>query len=274
MRKYLKVVSVLSLLVLMTGCAGSAQGDVEKITAEKNDLQMKVQQLTAEKTEFETKLQNFSVEKTDLEKQVLGFTAEITQLKTDGQKVQADLATASQTIKDFTQLKEKYGALTGSEADALIAANERKAEEDKTAIAKLQAEAVAASEKEAVEQAKAANEAAKAAEATAKKGYDTGITFSQLARTPDDYDGEKVKFTGEVIQVIDSDSEINLRVAVNSNYDRVILVYYPPTLLGKRVLEDDIITLYGTSQGLYTYDSTMGGKITIPLIEVDKLDIK
>lgn len=47
MSKYLKVVSVLSSFVLMTSCAGSDQGAVEKITAEKNDLQMKVQQLAA-----------------------------------------------------------------------------------------------------------------------------------------------------------------------------------------------------------------------------------
>ena len=77
-----------------------------------------------------------------------------------------------------------------------------------------------------------------------------------------------------MVQVIDSATEINLRVAVNSNYDRVIFVYYSPELLSKRVLEDDIITLYGTSQGLYSYESTMGGKITIPLVEVEKLDIK
>ena len=74
--------------------------------------------------------------------------------------------------------------------------------------------------------------------------------------------------------MIEGDSEINLRVAVNDDYDKVVLVYYPKTLLSKRVLEDDQITLYGTSRGLYTYESTMGGEITIPLIEIDKLDIR
>ena len=107
----------------MTGCAGSTQGELEKVTQEKGSLQTVVQQLTSEKTELETKLENFSVEKSDLEKQVLGFTAEIKQLKTDGQKVQTALDTASQQIKDFSALKEKYGSLTESEADAVIAAN-------------------------------------------------------------------------------------------------------------------------------------------------------
>ena len=34
-------------------------------------------------------------------------------------------------------------------------------------------------------------------------GYDTGITYEQLARTPNEYNGEKVKFSGKVIQVIE-----------------------------------------------------------------------
>ena len=41
-----------------------------------------------------------------------------------------------------------------------------------------------------------------------------------------------------------------------------------------RVLEEDNVILYGVSEGLYTYKSTMGGNITIPLINVERIDIK
>ena len=41
----------------------------------------------------------------------------------------------------------------------------------------------------------------KAEEKAEKEKYNTGITYNQLNRNPDDYVGEYVKFSGEVIQV-------------------------------------------------------------------------
>lgn len=274
MRNYLKPISGLMLLLLLTGCAAPAQGDIAKITQEKTELQMAVSQLTSEKTDLETKVQSFLLEKSDSEKQILEKTDEIKALSASQQKVQTELDEANLKIKAFADLEAKYGALTQSEIDAQIAATNRKTEEDKIATEKLLAKEAADREEAAAQAAKLAEEEAVKAEAAAKKGYETGITFNQLARTPDDYTGDLVKFKGNVLQVIEGDSEINLRIAVNDDYDKVVLVYYPKTLLSKRVLEDDQITLYGTSRGLYTYESTMGGEITIPLIEIDKLDIR
>lgn len=274
MRNYLKPISGLMLLLLLTGCAAPAQGDIAKITQEKTELQMAVSQLTSEKTDLETKVQSFLLEKSDSEKQILEKTDEIKALSASQQKVQTELDEANLKIKAFADLEAKYGALTQSEIDAQIAATNRKTEEDKIATEKLLAKEAADREEAAAQAAKLAEEEAVKAEAAAKKGYETGITFNQLARTPDDYTGDLVKFKGKVLQVIEGDSEINLRIAVNDDYDKVVLVYYPKTLLSKRVLEDDQITLYGTSRGLYTYESTMGGEITIPLIEIDKLDIR
>lgn len=36
-----------------------------------------------------------------------------------------------------------------------------------------------------------------------------------------------------------------------------------------RILEDDIITIFGVSSGLITYTSTLGGNITIPAVSVE-----
>ncbi|MHC8519003.1 hypothetical protein [Weissella confusa] len=33
-----------------------------------------------------------------------------------------------------------------------------------------------------------------------------------------------------------------------------------------RLLEDDMVNMYGTNMGLQTYSSTMGGKITVPCL--------
>lgn len=45
-----------------------------------------------------------------------------------------------------------------------------------------------------------------------------------------------------------------------------------PSIVPSRVLEHDYITIYGVSVGVISYDSTMGGKITIPGVAVDKID--
>lgn len=95
--------------------------------------------------------------------------------------------------------------------------------------------------------------------------YQTGITYEQIARTPDDFKGKKMQFTGKVIQVIEGKSETQLRLAVNGDSNNVILIGFDPAILnGSRVLEDDLIIASGTSIGTMSYDSTLGGKITIP----------
>ncbi len=118
----------------------------------------------------------------------------------------------------------------------------------------------------------------KAAEEELKKGYNTGITYKQLARTPDKYKDKKIKFTGRVVQVIEGDGEIQLRLATKKSYDDymddIILCAYEANIVKERVLEDDIITIYGVSGGLISYESTMGGKITIPGVVVQKIERK
>lgn len=100
--------------------------------------------------------------------------------------------------------------------------------------------------------------------------YDTGITYDQLARTPDDYNQKKVKFIGTVVQVIETDDETQLRLAVNDNYDKIIYCHVPKKLTSKtRILENDSILVRGVSYGLVSYDSAIGGNITIPQILVD-----
>lgn len=103
--------------------------------------------------------------------------------------------------------------------------------------------------------------------------YNTGITYEQLARTPNDYKGKNITLTGKVIQVVEGDDETDLRVAVDGNYDNVIMVGYDPDIMnGSRILENDKITFYAESLGTTTYKSTMGGKITVPLALAKKID--
>ena len=79
--------------------------------------------------------------------------------------------------------------------------------------------------------------AAKAAEEA--KGYETGITYDQLARTSDDYKDKKVKFSGKVVQVIEGDGSVQIRLAVNDDYDTILLGEYNTSIVSSRALEDD-----------------------------------
>ena len=134
---------------------------------------------------------------------------------------------------------------------------ERKAEEERLAAEKEEAERKAREEAERKE----------------KLGYDTGITYSQLARTPDDYEGEKCKFRGKVVQVMEGDRIYNIRLAVNGDYDNIIYILAETNVLDQRILEDDYITVYGTSTGIYTYESTLGASISIPSMLVDRVEL-
>ena len=100
------------------------------------------------------------------------------------------------------------------------------------------------------------------------------IPYKSLARDPDKYKGKRVKFTGEVVQVIESTwgTSVTYRISVSKedwgySSDEIVYVTYTPGENESRILEDDIVTFYGESAGLTSYQSTLGGKITIPQVD-------
>lgn len=109
-----------------------------------------------------------------------------------------------------------------------------------------------------------------------KENWNPQITYSQLACTPDDYVGNKITFEGKVIQVSESSysDTVYLRVATSDDYNKVMLIEYDSSILSSRILEDDEIRFYGTSTGLYTYESTWGKSVTIPAATVEHITIQ
>ncbi len=98
-----------------------------------------------------------------------------------------------------------------------------------------------------------------------------GISFEKLARNPDRIEGKKVKVTGEVIQVLEEDDTIYLRVNITkSKYgiykDTIFVEYTKESDDEDRILEDDIITIYGEASGLYSYESVTGSDVTLPYL--------
>ncbi|KIL43095.1 hypothetical protein [Jeotgalibacillus campisalis] len=180
------------------------------------------------------------------------------------------------TLKDKVEQAEPWFDLSEKEQKRKI--EEQKAEEEALKKKKEQEEAAkkakeeAEAEKAAEEKAAAEAEAERKAEEEERIGYDTGITYEQLARTPDEYMDSKVKFYGKVVQVMEGDGYTQIRLAVNEDYDNIILGEFASSITDSRILENDLITIRGLSDGLVSYESTMGGTITIPSVII--LDVE
>ncbi|WP_051411441.1 coiled-coil domain-containing protein [Ruminococcus flavefaciens] len=190
---------------------------------------------------------------------------EFDKLNNDQEKLKQEYESLKKDYEDYREKMKPFEELDAAEAEA------RKIEAD---AKKKQAEEEEKARKQAEEEEKArkAEEERRIAEEKARIGYETGITYEQLARNPEDYKGEKVKFYGKVIQVIEGTDEIQIRLAIDSNYDTVAYCGYNPSIVSSRVLNDDLITIYGISVGTISYESTLGGKITIPGIAVEKIE--
>src|SRR5699024_9936838 len=104
--------------------------------------------------------------------------------------------------------------------------------------------------------------------------YETDITYDNLARDPDKYEDEKVKFSGRIIQVMEDDEEdyTQYRFTVNDDSDTVAYLAITKDQLDSRILEDDMLTIYGKSIGVVTYESTLSGDVTIPAIIVNMFE--
>lgn len=100
-------------------------------------------------------------------------------------------------------------------------------------------------------------------------------SYDEISRNPDNYKGKPAVFRGKVAQVVESSysSSIDLRVDVTEGsygwWDDTNYVSYTLPEGSSRILEDDIITIYGTLDGLYSYTAVLGNTITLP-----KLDAK
>lgn len=95
------------------------------------------------------------------------------------------------------------------------------------------------------------------------------IPYKRLARNPSKYEGKKIKFTGEIVQVMESSYGTSYRINVTKGsfgiWSDTVYVEFEPSSKN-RFLEDDIVTFYGTYYGLYTYETVLGASVTIPSV--------
>lgn len=234
-----------------------------------------------------------------LEEKNQDLETELTSLQNDYQKVQDEYNAYKEEMKLYEEMEEEEAKQRKAEAEAkqketenqeiateavkkvwnfeegTLAAGATKdlCSEAREKIDVLTDESVKQSLREAVDAAEATlNAQEQAAAEEAARGYETGISYDQLARTPDEYEGKKCKFSGKVLQVMESEDVVAIRLAVNGDYDTVLYGMFESSIISSRILEDDEITVYGVSSGIYTYTSTMGASIAIPSMLIEKID--
>ena len=94
------------------------------------------------------------------------------------------------------------------------------------------------------------------------------LDFKGISRDPENHKGKLYKFSGKVLQVLeekmDSFTYVCMRIATKGNYDDVVYVTYLRNNNEARILEDDRVTVYATCLGLHTYETVIGGTVTLP----------
>lgn len=208
---------------------------------------------------------SLSAENEEIKRELEASKSELDNVKQDLDEVTASFQSYKEKMKPYEDMEKAEAENREHKAQAEKEERE-KAEEEKKAQEEAERKKAEEEEKKKKEQ--------EAAEKL-KQGYETDITFEDLARNPDEFMGEKVKFSGKVIQVIEGDTYNQMRLAVNDDYDKVIYIEVAKDLMSDGpILEDDYITVMGVSFGLLDYESTLGGQITVPAVIVDDFEMQ
>lgn len=90
--------------------------------------------------------------------------------------------------------------------------------------------------------------------------------------------GKKAVFNGKVIQVQESGKRVTLRVDVTEGEygiwsDTVYVDYRRKDDNESRVLEEDMITIYGEIEGIKHYTAIFGNQVSIPHLEAEYIEI-
>ena len=167
-----------------------------------------------------------------------------------------ELSRQVEKAKEYLELDENEKALVDAK---IVEVNQ--ATEDQLAQEKAQKEAEEEAKRQAEEEAKRQAESQK---------YETGLTWEQIAR--EGRVGELGKFEGKIVQVMSGSGFTQYRVAINGDYDTIMLIEVLDGISSEVLLEDDYVYFKGMSMGQYTYTTVLGSEMTIPSFIVDEIN--
>lgn len=245
MKKTIVLTSALAACLLFSGCSSEetvSKQQYDEVVTQNQDLEQQVSDLNAQIDE--------------IKQQTL-----IPQLKEEA----AAVTKAISSIGEVTLEKEKTISSVEQQYNALR-------EDAKQYVTNYD---ILTTAKERISQLRASQTDAEKAQEY-KSSCTAGYSYTELARDPNTYVGKNAKFTGKVIQVSEGLSSTVMRVDVTQgkySWDDTLYVTYTPKDGESRILEDDIITIYGEMQPLKTYTTVMGASVSIPAIDAKYIEI-
>ena len=245
MKKTIVLTSALAACLLFSGCSSEetvSKQQYDEVVTQNQDLEQQVSDLNAQIDE--------------IKQQTL-----IPQLKEEA----AAVTKAISSIGEVTLEKEKTISSVEQQYNALR-------EDAKQYVTNYD---ILTTAKERISQLRASQTDAEKAQEY-KSSCTAGYSYKELARDPNTYVGKNAKFTGQVIQVSEGLGSTVMRVNVTQgkySWDDTLYVTYTPKDGESRILEDDIITIYGEMQPLKTYTTVMGASVSIPAIDAKYIEI-
>ena len=264
MKQMVKILVPILCLVLLGSCG---KNDKLRETQDLADRQAEEnKELRKELTLLNDELKEKQRELSETQERLLETEESLKALQEKSDKEIAENKTEENETEEYQKLAE-YSALLKAADEKIIQEEEAKRRE--------------AAKKAAEEAKKRAEKAAEeiAAEQKQKAGeYGTGITYEQLARTPDKYKKKKVYFIGAVVEVVEKGSENLMLLSVHKtngkfDTDQILYCVYKPSIIDYRLLEKDIVTIYGVSTGITTYQAVNGRTISIPSVKIEKIEL-
>jgi len=101
------------------------------------------------------------------------------------------------------------------------------------------------------------------------------ISFATLNKDPDSFNGTDAEFTGQIVEIQESNGQGIIRLAVTKDpvlgwsFSDIIWVNYTGH---NNFVKDDVVTVYGVLQGSYTYTSQANFQITLPSMEACSIE--
>lgn len=104
------------------------------------------------------------------------------------------------------------------------------------------------------------------------------VSYEDIARNPNNYIGQKAYFKGKVVQVQEIGKSVVLRINTKQGQyglwdDTVYVDYKRKDDKESRVLEEDIVTVYGEIKGIKKYMAVLGNQVSIPHLKAEYIDI-
>ncbi len=113
---------------------------------------------------------------------------------------------------------------------------------------------------------------------TEYKASCVSVNYNDIARNPSQYVGKRAMFKGQVVQVQENGANVILRMNVTQREfglwgDTIYIDYKRKSETESRILEGDILIVYGVLNGIKDYQAIFGNQISIPHLLAQYVEI-